>query len=117
LDQLQASMMLMPIKEKMAIMQDQKQLRAKKEELSKAQNHRATMIEPLQEIALQASMEVSVSHAEVKQILETSTEKYVEIISSHTLEEVLEQAQRARLLTVQVKEKVVHLVVPQQNEG
>lgn len=63
LDRLQESMMLMPIKENMAMMQEQKQLKAKIEELSKEQNQCATIIEPLQEVSLQISMEVSTSHS------------------------------------------------------
>lgn len=75
-------MMFMPIKEKMARMQEQKHLKAKIEELRKEQNHRATIIEPLQEITLQTSMEVSTSHSKVKHILEINIENSADIISA-----------------------------------
>jgi len=100
LDRLQASIMLMPIKEKMAKMQEQKQLKAKIEELGNEQNERAPVIEPLQEWTLQTNMEVVVSHSEVKKILEINTERIGDHISAQSIEEVLEQAQRTKSLTL-----------------
>lgn len=75
------------------------------------------MIEPLQEISLQANIEVYLSHADLKHILEASTKKSVERVSSQILEEVLEQVQAVRLLTAQAKEKVAQLAAPQPKEG
>jgi len=63
LERLQAFMMNVPIKEKMVTMQQEKQLRARQEALSKAQRLRATFIEPLQETILQTSMEITETHA------------------------------------------------------
>lgn len=85
--------------------------------MSKAQNQRIAMIEPLQENALQAIMEVSETHAKIKQILELSKEKTTKGISVQTLEEVVEHTHRANLLTIQAKEKVMQLAPPQLREG
>lgn len=75
---------------KMVMIPEKKQLKAKIEELSKEQNHHATIIEPLQEVALQTRIEVSASHSKVKEILELSTEKNADRISMQVLKEVLE---------------------------
>jgi len=47
LDELQASIMTMPIKEKMATMQKQKQLRQKHDRLNQVQRQCTSFIEPL----------------------------------------------------------------------
>jgi len=68
-------------------------------------------------LALQTSMEVVASDSEVWQILELSTERTKDCILAQSLEEVLEQEQRAKVLTQIIHEKVLQLSAPTQSEA
>lgn len=105
-------MVMMPIKEKMVKIHEHKQLGANIEALSKIKKDRVTFIEPLQDFALQMSLEVVASHIEVKNILKISSERAKDYISAKSLEEVLEKEQRVKVLREAVKGKVSQLRVP-----
>lgn len=80
----------MPIKEKMATMQQQKQLCIQQNELRKVQCQLATIIEPLQETALETRMTLIDTHVEIQKKLEEVKEKIVEHITTQTTAEVLD---------------------------
>lgn len=75
-------MLMIPIKEKMATMQQQKQLRLQQDELSQVQWQHAAFIEPLQETTFQTNMTPTDTHDEVQIFLEEAKEKITNYITA-----------------------------------
>lgn len=102
-EKLQYAIVTMPIEENMVKIHEKKQLSARIEALSKIQKDYAAYIEPLQEQVVQESLDIFVSHIEVKHILKISTEITKYHILVHSLEEVLEKEQCMKALTKAVR--------------
>lgn len=117
LECLQTSMITMPIKEKMATMQRQKQLRQQQDELSQVQRQWVTFIKPLQETTLQTSMTLTDTHAKVHKIIAEVKENVPDHISAQLMKDVLESIAREKVLTEEAKAEVAHLTAPEQKEG